>query len=149
MKQALNIAAARLFDDVLDRAQTEMPEWYMQSAKTVLIAGYDMLRAAGHRSGVSQPAGWSRGASGFKKTARDDKSVLWIQRCGLFWMIERSRFLDCGDMRNEALAFTFGPMPIWAPTRQTAMRLAEHCDPIPCAPVAGYWADVGYVAVKR
>jgi len=142
-KLALKDAAPRLFDEVLDRAQTEMPDWYLPSAEGVLIAGEDILGAAGHRPGSPDPAGWSHGASGFRKLARDGKTVLWVQRCGQFWIIERSLRLGRGDTRGETLVFAFGARPIWTRTRAAAMRLAEFCDPIPPAPVAGYWADDG------
>ena len=70
---------AHLFDQVFDRAQTEMLECYLPSAQEVLIAAPDILPSSGHRA-----AGWSRGASGFKKASRDGKSVLWVQQCGSF-----------------------------------------------------------------
>jgi len=50
-------------------------------------------------------------------------------------------------MQDEALISAFGARPIWTRTRQAAMQLAEHCDPMPRDPVAGYWADVGNVRV--
>jgi hypothetical protein len=51
--------------------------------------------------------------------------------------------LDAGQCREiEALVFAFVPAPICTHTYQAAMRLAEHCDPMPCAPVAGYWSKV-------
>jgi hypothetical protein len=140
-------AAPRLFDGIIDRAQTEMPNWYLPSADGALIAGEDMLDAVGHRSGVRHPAGWSRGISGFKKTARDGTTVLWVQQCGNFWIIERSLLLHGGYMKDETLVFVSGSRPIWTRTRQAAMQLAEHCDPMPRDPVAGYWADVGNVRV--
>ena len=138
-------AAPRLFDRIIDRAQTEMPNWYLPSADGALVAGEDMLDAVGHRSGVRHPAGWSRGISGFKKTARDGTTVLWVQQCGNFWIIERSLLLHDGYMKDETLVS--GSRPIWTRTRQAAMQLAEHCDPMPRDPVAGYWADVGNVRV--
>ena len=140
-------AAPRLFDGIIDRAQTEMPNWYLPSADGALIAGEDMLDAVGHRSGVRHPAGWSRGISGFKKTARDGTTVLWVQQCGNFWIIERSLLLHGGYMKDETLVFVSGSRPIWTRTRQAAMQLAEHCDPMPRAPVTGYWADVGNVRI--
>ena len=140
-------AAPRLFDAIIDRAQTEMPNWYLPSADGALIAGEDMLDAVGHRSGVRHPAGWSRGISGFKKTARDGTTVLWVQQCGNFWIIERSLLLYGGYMKDETLVFVSGSRPIWTRTRQAAMQLAEHCDPMPRAPVTGYWADVGNVRI--
>ena len=134
-------AAPRLFNGIIDRAQTEMPEWYLRSAQEVLIAAPDILSTSGQ--GTFYAAAWSRGASGFKKASRDGKSVLWVQPCDKFWIIERSIRLDAIYMRDEALISAFGARPIWTRTRQAAMQLAEHCDPMPRDPVAGYWADVG------
>jgi hypothetical protein len=123
-----------------------MPDWYLSAGDGVLIAGEYLLRAA-HRPGPTHPTGWSRGASGFKKTARDGNSVLWVQQCGKFWIIERSLRLDGGYMKDETLVSAFGSRPIWTHTREDAMRLAELCDAIPTAAVVGYWADVGNVRV--
>jgi hypothetical protein len=147
MERLENNATAYLFDQVLDRTQTEMPEWYLRSAQGVLIAAPDILSTSGHRPGTFHAAGWCRGESGFRKVSRDGKSVLWVQPCGKFWIIERSIHLDAVYMQDEALVSAFGARPIWTRTRQAAMQLAEHCDPMPRDPVAGYWADVGNVRV--
>jgi hypothetical protein len=96
-------AALRLFEGIIDRAQTEMPNWYLPSADGVLIAGEDMLGAVGCRSDVRHSTGWSRGASGFRQVSRDATSVLWVQPCGKFWIIERSLLLHGGYMKDEAL----------------------------------------------
>jgi hypothetical protein len=141
-----NDAALRLFDGALDRAETEIPDWYLSQADGAVIAGEDMLRAAGW-PGRSRPAGWSRGASGFKKTARDGKTILWVQRCGQFWIIERSLRVDAGVVKDETLVFAIGPRPIWTRTPGAGMWLAEYCDTTPPLLVAGYWADVGNVRV--
>jgi hypothetical protein len=148
MKRILTRSTAPpLFEELVDRAQTEMPDWYLRSADGVLIAGKDILRAAGHRPGTPHLTGWSCGASGFKKTARDGKTILWVQQCGKFWIIERSLRLDGDYMKDETLVFAFGSRPIWTRTREVAMRLAELCDPIPAAAMSGYWTDVGNVRV--
>jgi hypothetical protein len=146
-KIAVNSATAHIFDHILDRAQTEMPEWYLRSAQGVLIAAPGILSTSGHRPGTFHAAGWSRGASGFKKPSRNGKSVLWVQPWGKFWIVERSVHLDAVYMRDEALVSAYGARPIWTRTRQAAMELAEYCDPMPRDPVAGYWADVGNVRV--
>jgi hypothetical protein len=147
MERLKHNATAHLFDQVLDRAQTEMPEWYLRSAQEVLVAAPHILSTSGHRPGTFHAAGWSHGASGFKKVSRDGKSVLWVQPCGKFWIVERSIYLDAFYMQDEALVSAFGARPIWTRTRQAAMELAEHCDPMPWTPVTGYWADVGNVRV--
>jgi hypothetical protein len=92
---------APLFGDVLDRVQTEMPECYLPSAPGVLIAGPQMLQAAGPARSAGSLAGWSRGVTGSKKTARDGKTVLWVQRCGKYWIIERSIGVSGGYTQDQ------------------------------------------------
>jgi hypothetical protein len=146
-KLAISNTTPRLVDGVLDRAETELPDWYLSQADGAVIAGADMLRAAGRRPGHSRPAGWSRGVSGFKKTSRDGKTILWVQQCGKFWIIERSLPVDADLVKDETLVFAFGPRQICTRTPEAAMWLAEYCDPMPRPPVAGYWANVGNVRV--
>src|SRR5215472_3552996 len=65
--------APRLFGEVIDRTP-EMPHWYVPIAKGVLIAGEDMLRAAGYLPGSRRPDGWSPGKPGaFKKACAHAK----------------------------------------------------------------------------
>jgi hypothetical protein len=78
----------------------------------------------------------------FEKPSRDGKYVLRAKRFGKFWAPERSIKITSGRYTYrsiEALVFAFGEIPIWTRTHQAAMRLAEHCDPIPATPVAGFW----------
>ena len=48
-----------------------------------------------------------------------------------------------GHSLEEALVCAFSWMPIWARTREAAMRLAEYCDPLPRAAVAACWVRCG------
>ena len=78
----------------------------------------------------------------FEKLSRDGNYVLRAKRLGKFWAPERSIKITSGRYTYrsiEALVFAFGEIPIWTRTHQAAMRLAEHCDPIPASPVAGFW----------
>jgi hypothetical protein len=131
------------------RAETAMPDYYMPSVKAVAIAGEDILQAIGHQPGAFDPPGWSHDASGFKKGVREGRAVLCVQRCGRFWIIERVSKLDGGEVRDEALMFALSPIPIWTRTRQSAMHLAEYCDPVPRPPMSALWADVGNVRVTQ
>jgi hypothetical protein len=126
MERFENNVTAHFFHQVLDRAQTEMPKWYLPSAQKVLIAAPDILSTSGHRPGAFHAAGWSRGASGFKKASRDGKSVLWVQPCGKFWIIERSIHLDAVYMQDEALVSAFG-----APRRAVPVSRVPHCQSDP------------------
>src|SRR5262249_49217344 len=136
-----------LFEKFVRGARTEMPDWYLRSADGVLIAGEDMLRAAGHRPGAAPPTGGAPSAACFKKKARDGKTRPLVQRGGKLWIIERSVRLDSDYVKDETLVFAFGSRPIWTRTREAAMRLADLCDPIPAVAMSGYWTDVGNVRV--
>jgi len=140
-KLALNNTGPALFECDIDRILTEMPDYYLPAAPGVLVAGADMLYAAGDFPGAPAPAGWARRASGWMKPSRDNSRTLWVQPCGRYWIIERSP-VDV-SAHDETLVFAFVLLPIWTRTMASAMRLAEHCDPIPQSPVAGYWARVG------
>src|SRR5947207_15147040 len=78
----------------------------------------------------------------FEKPSRDGTRILRAKRFGEFWAPERSTKIVSGRYTHrliEMLVFAFGEIPIWARTHQGAMQLAEHCDPIPTTPVAGFW----------
>ena len=144
---------------MLDRAQAGMTEYFMPEAvRGVLIAGRGMLAAAGHFPGAPEPVGWTPGVpllpevevdgrrvsatADYEKPSVDGERMLRAKRFGKFWMPERSIRVSGGryQMREiQGLVFAFGSVPIWTRDRQAAMRLAEHCDPIPAAPVAGFW----------
>jgi hypothetical protein len=145
-----------VFECDLDRDQAGIPPLYMPNVSGVLLAGKDMLIAAGDVSGAPAPVGWrptgpaipeadcfsQHRMADFEKLSRDGKYVLRAKRFGKFWAPERSTLITSGRYRFrsiEALVFAFGEKPIWTRTLQAAMRLAEHCDPIPATPVAGFW----------
>ena len=149
--------APQIFECSLDRAQAGMPDHLLPEAERgVLIAGHDMLIASGHVPGAPEPDGWTPGVplmpevdghrawetADFEKPSADGECMLRAKRFGEFWMPERSIRLSWGRQhlrQVQALAFAFENVPIWTRDRQAAMRLAEHCDPIPGASVAGLW----------
>jgi hypothetical protein len=141
-----------LLDD-LSEIRTPYPYW--PDIPGVLIAGKDMLLAAGDVPGASNPKGWSPcagyvlwvgwrpGAGGFKKRSCDGIHTLRVTEWGEYWLVERWANVVSGKYKYRemhALVFSFQRTPIWTRTREAAMRLAEHCDPTPRSPVAGYWA---------
>jgi hypothetical protein len=124
-------AAPRLFECVLDRSQTKMPDDYLPEAPGVLIAGEDMLRAAGYVQGSYRPRGWAQVKHQvFKVRSQDRERSLVVRRYGNFWVVERQQsskgipFFD-----TYALVCAFSLRPIWTHNCEAAMRLAEHCDP--------------------
>jgi hypothetical protein len=68
------------------RSQTKMPDDYLPEAPGVLIAGEEMLRAAGHVPASHRPAGWTPGESGtfMRRRRRDGDHTLWVRKCGKF-----------------------------------------------------------------
>jgi len=148
--------APKIFECDLDRDQAGIPPHYMPQTSGVLLAGKDMLIAIGDVPGAPRPHGWvaavpaipnnagflASGKADFEKPSRDGKLMLRAKRIGNFWAAERSTKMIFGRLtlrRIDALVFAFGEIPIWTRTPQAAMRLAEHCDPMPDAPVAGFW----------
>ena len=135
--------APQIFECDLDRDQAGIPPLYMPKTMGVLVAGKDMLIAAGVFPGAPEPEGWvpavpavganscfqECGKADFEKPSRDGSHVLRAKRYGQFWAPERSIKIVYGPYSCrliEELVFAFGEVPIWARTYQGAMRLAEH-----------------------
>jgi len=147
------------FDTWLDRDQTEMPSDYLPEAPGVAIAGDAILRAIGYRPGSKRPSDWFKHNPGvfrylkrFKTNsgmlryrAHDDGVIFQVRQCGKLWVIERFRSGDWAGrsgLNIYALVCTKTGRPIWAPTYQAAMRLANHCHPTPQSPIVGHWAQM-------
>ena len=145
----------------LDRAQTGMPDDYLPLARGVVIAGRDMLAAAGYRPGGHRPHHWTLvGGSasrpeGFMRAlppiaGATEQHILRVRVCGRpgaeqFWAIEMAH-KGCAfpyERDHYALVFALELLPIWTRTYQGAMHLAEHCYPIPRPPVVGGWIKLG------
>jgi hypothetical protein len=152
----LDEVAPEIFERDLDRDQAGIPPLYMPKVSGVLLAGRDMLIAIGMAPGAPEPDGWipavpvipegegfrACGMADFEKPSRHGNRVLRAKRFGKFWAPERSTKITSGRYKYreiESLVFAFGEVPIWTRTHQAAMRLAEHCDPIPATPIAGFW----------
>jgi hypothetical protein len=132
----------RLFEKYIDRNQAPIAPNYVTDAQGVLIAGEDMLSAAGYRAGSHRPKGWNRCKPGVFLKPLCSQFRLEVRQCGSWrsnmWTVERSNFFADGYC-IEALVCAFGNVPIWGPTYQAAMRIAEYCHPLPQAPVPGCW----------
>jgi hypothetical protein len=140
MSDLFPATAAPLMFEYVDRGDTAMPADYLPQAPGVMFANEDILNGAGYLPGSSRPKGWLKNQPG-NYTKRVGKHVLQVRQCGdsrsVHWTVERFEFWDFKWI--EALVFPFGHVPIWARTRQAAIRLAEHCYPVPCLPIAGRW----------
>ncbi len=129
-----------LFEDFIDRDQAQMPRWYLPAAPGALIAGGTILSATGYRQGFHRPRGWKkRDYANFTKWSLDGRRVLLVRMWGDFWIVLRNEFGARPRPYMHTLTCAFSGRPIWTRTPQAAMWPAEHCDPIPQAPVAGHW----------
>jgi hypothetical protein len=151
--------ALEIFECDLDRDQAGIPPRYMPSVSRVLLANEDLLKSIGMVPGAPEPDGWSPAVppisesnafrlermADFEKPSRDGNRVLRAKRFGKFWAPQRAipKISNRVKYRSmETLAFGHEEMPIWVRTYQAAMRLAEYCDPVPTAPVAGFWCPM-------
>jgi hypothetical protein len=135
---------SQLFSHIIDREQVELPPFYLPDAPGVVIASPATLRAAGHTPNRRRPPKWKKVAPGVFRNDIGDLRLLQVRQCGDaqsdHWMIEVLHQQWLAPPRVHALVCAFSGRPIWADTRQGAMRLAEHCYPVPRSTVAGRWA---------
>ena len=142
MSDILDETTPRLFEHIIDRDQTALPLDYIRYAPGVVTASKDMLRAAGHTPGRRRPCGWKQRQPGVFRKPIDNQLFLQVRQCGDarsdHWTVELVHKQDFSEW-VDALTCAFSWRPIWAGTYQGAMRLAEHCHPLPRPPVAGRW----------
>jgi hypothetical protein len=131
-------ATPRLFECFPDREQTELPPDYLPEASNALIAGDAILKAIGYRPGSNRPRRWiKKNRHVFRKPTYDEQRfILQVRRSGDFWVVEKF------SLNLYALVCAFSRQPIWTRTCQSAMRLADHCEPFPQPPIAGCWLNV-------
>jgi hypothetical protein len=109
-----------LIAEVIDREKIEMSPDFCPWAPGLVVASDYLLEAAGYCPGSRRPSGWKEGRPNvFTKVIYGNR--LMVRGCGELWSVERQN--------DEALAFPFGPVPMFTRTREAAMRLAEYCHP--------------------
>jgi hypothetical protein len=118
----------RLIEQVLDRDEARLPEWFVPLARGVAIASDTLLRKAGYRHGMHRPRGWCETLPEYFKWKISCDNFLLVRAnddTGL-WTVER-----LGPMRqsevDEVLVHVFGWTPVFARSHQSAMRLAMYC----------------------
>lgn len=120
-----------LIEEVIDRSETQLPEYCVPLARGVAVSSSSLLQKAGHVCGFSRPRRWSplrancsRGWDGvaFVSEARHG-GVLYTRRYGAVWNVECAT----QGMLPQILVFRFGSTPIVTRTCDEAMRLGEFC----------------------
>lgn len=119
-------ATPLLFDEAIDR--TEMPDWFMPSARVGLVASEQMVRRATKSClARGRPRRWSRcnDEAAVEWTRIDRKCKLYVWRHGRNHFIQRA-LMSSRQLRVEGLGFLLGPATICAHTAEEAKRLAEY-----------------------
>jgi hypothetical protein len=123
---------------LLDRTQAELPEHCLSEATAVVVASPDLIRGLDDFTNSS----WRPNlyGDGFDRALPEERRILRVRQFGQFWYIQRLCFDDYG--LDQALVFPFDNVPICTRTCEEAMRLAEHCSPMPHSPVMGCWVKL-------
>jgi hypothetical protein len=142
MKQPCEAEVApELFECLVEREQTGLPTDVLPNAIGALLAGKDLLRAAGHFHGSEWPEGWFKVPSidCFHRSCHETKYILEIYKFGNYWFVLRANGFLHENL--EALVLAFEQVPICSRSSQEAMRLADHCHPDPGQTMAGCWVQ--------
>jgi hypothetical protein len=129
--------APKLFE-FIDRAQAGLPEHFLSATKGVLVAGPDLIGRLDDFSGSEHTWKPSLHGDGFGHDLPESNCCLLVDRLGEFWYVSR---LIVGEHNfgPQVLVVAFDNVPICTRTSDEAIRLAEHCHPIPRSPMAGCW----------
>jgi hypothetical protein len=79
--------APQLFECFIEREQSGLPTDVLPSAIGALLAGKDLLRAAGHFPGSEWPEGWFKVPSTdcFHRCCEQTKYILEVYKFGDYW----------------------------------------------------------------
>jgi len=131
-------ADPELFERFIERPAGWEPDGLNCTANGVLVAGRDLIRGLDNFS----PRDWltSHGGGGFDRELPAVHTTLWVDRVGDYWYVRRSEYSEYD--RVLILAVAFENVPICTHTAYDAMRLADHCYPVPRAPMPGCWVEI-------
>jgi hypothetical protein len=126
----------KLFE-FIEREEARLSRYEFRQATGVLLAGEDLLGAAGHVPGSKRPKGWREALEGFGRRTADRKYTLRAIKIDYYWFVLRRASRSVFDY--EYLAFAFDEVPLCTRTDLEAMRLADHFYPDPGRTIGGCW----------
>jgi hypothetical protein len=115
-----------LIEEVVDRSELNLVDWFVPLARGVAIASPALLRRAGYLPGMDHRPGWRELQTGIFKRAIDLDTKLMVRTFsnrGL-WTIEH--IISTAPFA-KTLVFLFGSTPIVAGNLQSATYLADLC----------------------
>jgi hypothetical protein len=122
-----------LIQDVIDRSEIKLPDWFVPLAPGIAIASDLLLLKCNDFHQSERPCGWRKSAprSFLKRDIKgmDGAASLNVRRYAhqRWWTIERWRDDRERFDVSDVLAFVFGSTPIFSWSRPVAMRIAEYC----------------------
>ena len=104
-----------LADEVINRSETDLPDWFVPLARGVAIASDALLRKVGHRHGSYRPRGWRKTHCDVFERNLGPKDLmaskrLMVRGCGKhhLWTVERWGEKRPYNNADEVLVFLFG-----------------------------------------
>lgn len=128
-----------LIKEVIDRSETDLPEWFVPLARGVAIVSDHLVQKL-PVSRFSQD--WKRNRFGdYKRPMFEKWASLEVRQSGdkELWLIERFAWLRTYTNSDQVLVHLFGSTPIFARNYQTAMRLADYCEELDGSPLGLRW----------
>jgi hypothetical protein len=116
-----------LVEEVVDRTEIELPEWYVPLARGAAVPSSFLLQRAGYRAGSHRARGWCK--PHYDLLWKDIGPDSLVVRGGKpLWQIERNGSPGRPHNHpNKALVHVFGSTPILTRNYQSATFLAEFC----------------------
>lgn len=127
-----------LIEEIIDRSETDFPDWFIPLARGGAIASEALLRKAGHLPGWPPPSGWLHpepdvyervmGPNGILAPPGCPKNLV-VRRCGdqQLWTVEQWGGWRKYEHSDEVLVFAFGSTPVLTRDHAAAIRVAERC----------------------
>ena len=116
-----------IVDQVIDRENTRLPDWFMPLARGIVIPSKYLLRRVGYRKEVACRLKYWYEKPGFFQKHMGEIS-LTVRQCDddPLWTIEQLGVL-AGPEVDEVLTFSFGATPFFTRSPDQAKWLAEYC----------------------
>ena len=117
-----------LLDEVIDRSQCCVANWFVPLARGAAVASDTLLRKVGHRPGMGRPRGWHETSPDYF-VHHVGLSTLMVRECDEtnLWTVERLNAARRHVDDDDILVHVFGSTPIFTRSATSAMRLAMYC----------------------
>lgn len=117
-----------LIEEVIDREQAGLADWFLPLSRGIAIASVALLRQTDCRDGKWPSREWWEQSPGFFTRKMPDFRSLIVRQSNDddLWSIERWNAGRKSEV-DEVLVFYFGATPIFTRSHTSGMRLAMRC----------------------